>query len=207
MNFKVGRVVKYFTLADLTLWGGWGLLDPIFSVFIIERIVGATIATAGFSWALYWVLRSALQIPIANYLDKTPGENDDFRALITGLLILSFSSFCYLVISTVWQLYAIQVLRALGFALYAPSWLAIFSRHLDKERTAFDWTLDSTGAGLSVGVAAFVGGWVAGLWGFQALFILCGLLSMAAAVILLRAPSLLFPPKTSRRDGVSKPLR
>ena len=38
---KVGRVVKYFVLADFFLLAGWGFIDPIFSVFIVQNVLEA----------------------------------------------------------------------------------------------------------------------------------------------------------------------
>ena len=86
INIKVGRLVKYFVISDFFLLAGWGLIDPVFSVFIIQRVVGGTLLTVGIAAAIYWITRSVLQIPIAKYLDSTPGEHDDFMALVGGLL-------------------------------------------------------------------------------------------------------------------------
>jgi len=39
INVKVGRLVKYFVISDFFLLAGWGLIDPVFSVFIIQKVV------------------------------------------------------------------------------------------------------------------------------------------------------------------------
>jgi len=90
INVKVGRVVKFFVLSDLFFLAGRGFVDPIFSVFIIQKVQGANLATVGIVTALYLILRSSLQIPIANYFDRTPGEKDDLMGLIGGLLLSGF---------------------------------------------------------------------------------------------------------------------
>jgi MFS family permease len=196
INIKIGRVVKYLVLSDLFLLLGWGLIDPIFSVFVIEHIVGATLITVGIAAAVYWILRSALEIPIANYLDRTPGEKDDFMALVGGLFLAGLSAFAFSVIDKVWELYLVQILHAIGFALYLPSWSSIFSRHLDHDRVSFDWSLDSTAAGLAAGVSGLFAGIVAAEWGFAAVFIVGGVLSLVAAFVLMIAPSLVLPKPT-----------
>ena len=124
LDIKVGRVVKYFVVTDLVMLAGWGFLEPVFAVFVIQRIAGATLMTVGIAASIYWILKSALQIPIANYLDHTPGEHDDFQALIAGLLVASFAAFSFTLISTSWQLYLVEILEAVAFALYVPSWSA-----------------------------------------------------------------------------------
>lgn len=202
----LGKIVKVFTIADVTLWAGWGLFEPIFSVYIIKQINGATVATAGIAAAIYWLVRSSLQIPISNYLDKTPGENDDFRALIAGLFLSAISAFSFVAINQIWQLYLVQAVHGVAFALYIPSWLAIFSRHLDKNRTSFDWALDNMSVGFGVAATGFIGGVVANIFGFKTLFMGGAVLSLMAAFILLKTPHLILPPRTSRRKFPKKPV-
>lgn len=193
VNVKVGRLVKYFVLADLLLLGGWGVIEPIFSVFIIQKVAGATLITVGMAAAIYWLLKSALQLPIANYLDRTDGEKDDFYALILGLLVAAFAAVSFALVDKIWELYLVQVLHAVGFALYVASWPAIFSRHLDKDRISFDWALDSTAVGVSAGVSGFLGGVLSSWLGFEPVFILAGILSVAAVLALLLVPEVVLP--------------
>ena len=193
IDIKVGRVVKYLVLSDLFLLFGWGFIDPIFSVFIIERIAGATLVTVGIAAALYWILKSLLQIPIAKYLDRTAGEKDDFTALIGGLLLAGFSALAFSWIDRPWQLYVVQVVHAVGFALYIPSWSSIFSRHLDHDRVAFDWSLDSTVAGIAEGASGLIAGIIAAMWGFVSIFVLAGIFSLVAAIALITVPDLIIP--------------
>jgi MFS family permease len=201
LEIKVGRIVKYFVLADLFLLFGWGFVDPLFSVFIVQRVPGATLITVGIAAAVYWILKSLLQIPISNYLDRTPGERDDFIALVCGLFLAGFTALAYPSITATWELYVVQIFYAISFALYIPSWSAIFSRHLDKERVSFDWSLDSTAAGLSAGVSGLIAGVIAATWGFTLVFVLASIFSFVAALMLIIAPDLTFPKPVA--EGVS----
>src|SRR5271154_2466402 len=132
IDIKVGRLVKYFVISDFFLLAGWGFIDPIFAVFIVEKIAGGTLITVGIAAAIYWILKSVLQIPIAKYLDRNPGEKDDFFALVCGLLLAGVSAMAFALVHTTEELYFVQAIHALAFALYAAAWPAIFSRHLDK---------------------------------------------------------------------------
>jgi len=199
IDLKVGRVVRYFILADLALFAGWGLVSPIFSVFIIEEVAGATLITVGIAAGLYWLVKSVLQLPVANYLDKRKGEVDDFYTLIAGLFIATFSAFLLVLVAEPWELFLVQIVHAIGFALYVPSWSGIFSRHLDGDRVSFDWALNSTALGISSGIGGFLGGLIASWLGFKAVFILAAFLSMFSALILLAAPGLIIPNKKGIR--------
>ncbi len=203
IDLKLGRVIKHFILADLFLLAGWGLVQPIFSVYVVDNVEGATLVTVGIAAAIYWILKSILQLPVANFLDKTEGESDDFKALILSLFLGAMAAFSYVLISQPWHLYLVEVLHAIAFALYVPAWSAIFSRHVDKNRVSFDWSLDSTVAGLSAGVSGFLGGVIAAEFGFSGVFILAGALSLVSAFVLLLMPEMIFPKKTVR-EGLVK---
>ena len=92
IDIKVSKLVKFFVISDFFLLAGWGFIDPVFSVFIVQRIAGGTLITVGIAAAIYWILKSVLQIPMAQYLDKTPGEKDDFMTLIGGILLAGISA-------------------------------------------------------------------------------------------------------------------
>ena len=202
VNIAVNRVVKYFVLSDLFLLAGWGLIDPVFSIFIIQRITGATLVSVGIAAGIYWILRSALQVPIAKYLDRVPGEKDDFHVLVIGLVIAGFSAFLFALVKNVWALYLVQAVRALAFALYGAAWPSIFSRHLDKERVSFDWTVDSVAVGVAAGISGFIGGILADKFGFDAVFILGAALSLLAALALMSVPDLVIPKDTTRESSM-----
>ena len=193
INVKVGRLVKYFIISDFFLLAGWGLIDPIFSVFIIQRVVGGTLTVVGIAAAIYWILRSILQVPIANYLDATPGEHDDFMALIGGLLLVGISAIAMCWVTKIWELYAIHAVHAVAFALYYASWPTIFSRHLDKDNISLDWSLDSSVAGIGAGVTGFLGGVIAETMGYNIVFVSAGILALIAAFVLIAVPDLILP--------------
>lgn len=205
VDVKVGRVVRYLVLADLFFLFGWGLVDPVFSVFIVQKIPGATLVTVGTSAAIYWILRAILQLPIANYLDRTPGEKDDLLALTGGLLMAGLSSFAFGWVTSIWQLYLVQIIHAIAFALYVVSWPAIFSRHLDKDRISFDWSFDSTTIAVATGISGFLSGLIATVWGYLAVFIFGGILSIVAAFVLISAPDLVLPKPVKTAENVVPP--
>ena len=178
------------------MWAGWGFIDPLFSVFVLTKIGGATIISIGLLATIYWVTKSVLQIPISVFLDRHVGEKDDFYALIFGLLIISVSSFSFMITQTIGQVYFVQFIKAIGFSLYIPAWSSIFSRHLDKSHTALEWAISSSSVGLGIGAAGFVGSSIANVYGYNFVFLLTGLMALIGAGILLFVPDLILPKKT-----------
>src|SRR3989344_4516068 len=100
---RVNRIIKFFIIADLFMWAGWGFIDPLFSIFVIKNIGGATIISIGVLATIYWVTKSILQIPISIFLDQFDGEKDDFYALIFGLMIIALASFSFIITETINQ--------------------------------------------------------------------------------------------------------
>jgi len=186
---SVNRVIKILIFSDFVLNSAWGLLGPIFAIFIVQKIAlgntteGAKIA--GFASLTYWIVKSILQIPIGGYLDKNHGEKDDFWFMVCGTFIAGLTTFGYLIVSRPWHIYILQVLYAIGMAMVTPSWSAIFTRHIDKGKEAFEWGLRSTSLGFGAGIAGAVGGILVAFFGFKIIFILVGILTIISAFLLL----------------------
>lgn len=189
---KFNKVVKYLIATDFVLLSGWGLIVPVFAIFVLENIEGGSATVVGITAAIYWILKSIIQVPIAYWLDKKKSERDDYWALIIGLVMVSFVSLGLIWISKIWQLYLLQVFHAFAFALMIPSWAGIFTRHIDKGEEGLEWTLDSTAVGLASGVTGFLGGYIADNFGFQPLFIMVAFFALI---------SVIFPVLAMRADG------
>ena len=201
IDLKLSKFIKRFIIADTALFAGWGFVDPIFSIFLVKEIIGASLVTVGIATSIYWILKSVIQVPIAVYLDKTDGEKDDFYALIAALIIVGIGAISLTAATKVWHIYLIQAIKAVGFAMYVASWPALFSRHLDKKHTSLDWSLDSTSVGLGIGITGFFGGIIVTWLGYSAVFLLAGIFSFISAAILISVPNMIFPPKVS--EGIS----
>ncbi|MDD5431172.1 MAG: MFS transporter [Candidatus Pacebacteria bacterium] len=205
---SVNRVIRFFIIGDLFLWAGWGFIDPLFAIFVTKNIVGSTLLSLGFLAAIYWITKSCAQIPISLFLDKTDGEKDDFYVLILGLLVSSVTAFCFMAAKTMTVIYIIQFVKAVGFALYIPAWSAIFSRHLDKEHSAFEWAVSSSSVGFGIGAAGFLGGLIAAAGGIRLVFLITGLMAIVSAGLLLLVPNLILPKeKLGKPETMSDHIR
>jgi len=71
---KINRIIKYLIWSDLIFWSGWGLINPIFAIFIVNKIEGGSAAVVGAASAFYWILKSLFRIPIGVFLDTCPGR-------------------------------------------------------------------------------------------------------------------------------------
>jgi len=185
----INKITKVLITSDFFLNLGWGLLSPVFAIFILENIATQSISeatkVAGFAALSYWITKSLLEVPIGHFLDKRHGEKDDFWFMVIGTFITAIVPIGYLLSSLPWHIYFFQVIHAIGMAMTLPSWLAIFTRHIDKGREAFEWSMETTSIGAGAGIAGGVGGIVASVFGFNILFIFVSALTVLSAVLLL----------------------
>jgi len=191
-------VIKRFILADLMLWAGWGLIAPIFAVFVLNQVQGATVVTLGIVAALYWILKSIIQIPVAFAIDRTTSERDDYLMLVISLILGGFTAFSFILVRELWQLYLVESLHAISFALYIPAWSGMFARHLDSRHRALEYALDSAAVGIAMGVTGLVGGVLVNSLGFSAVFLIASVLCFISAIIIFYSPDIIFPHR--RRD-------
>lgn len=184
IEFPINRVIRFLTLADILLLSGWGLVNPIFAVFVTGQIKGGNVEVAGLAITVFLLTKSLVQVPVAWLIDKKRGEIDDFLVMIAGSLIISLSAFLFIFAKTVPYIFLIQSFNGLGAALSYPSWMAIFTRHIDYRKEGFEWSLYYTAIDLGGALAAGFGGVVANYLGFQPLFLLVGLLSLLGTAFL-----------------------
>ena len=194
---RVNKVMMAYIYWDLVINSAWGLLAPVFAIFLLQRIAMGDVAEgakiAGFATLCYWITKSLVQIPIGNYLDKNHGEIDDFWFYAIGTFITGLIPFGYLMAYLPWHIYALQVIHAIGMSMVIPSSYAIFIRHVDKGREAYESGLDNTLMGLGVGIAGAVGGIIAGYGGFGILFFVTGVFTLGSILIIVPLRPYMFP--------------
>ncbi|MFH1894946.1 MAG: MFS transporter [Patescibacteria group bacterium] len=183
--FGINKVIRIFIASDFLLQSGWGLIGPIFAIFITGHIRGGSLAIVGFIAATYWITKSIAQPFIAHFLDVKKGERDDFIFLITGMYIANLIPIGYLFSTQISQIFILELIRGLAMACVVPTWAAIFTRHIDKGWEAFSWSIESTGIGFGFGFAAAFGAILASTIGFQWVFVLVSFFGIAATTILL----------------------
>ena len=181
---KVSQVVQFMTMSDFMMMSGWGLISPVIAVFFSDQVEGGSVALAGLAATVYFLVKSLVQIPVARFIDRQRGEWDDWWVMVTGSLIISLSAFLYVFVSLPWHVIAVQILYGFGGALSFPSWLAIFTRHLDKREEGFEWSLYYTSVDIGSALTAGFGGLLIAAFGYKPVFALVGIASLIGTAFL-----------------------
>lgn len=175
---KVNNLIKILTFSDVLIVSGWGLTNPLFAVFLTQQIKGGNLELVGLSTAVYCILRSALQIPFARLIDSIKGEIDDFALMATGSVIMSLVPFLYFFATTNVHVLLLQALLGVSSAMVSPGWLAIFTRHIDKNIEAEEWGLYNAVVGLGGALTGALSGFMAERVGFRPMFLIVGIVSV-----------------------------
>lgn len=183
LNFN--PVIRWLTISDVVLAASAGLLAPIFAIFVTDYIPGGNIQVAGIAATIFLLTKSLVQIPAAGLVDKIKGELDDFWVLLIGTIAMSIIPLLYIFINSVMMLYLIQFINGLVTAFTFPSYMAIFTRHIDKSKEGTEWGAYFTLTDLSSAATGAIGGTIALYVGFVWVFIGVSAVSLIGSLALL----------------------
>lgn len=181
----INPVIRFLIISDTVFMGAAGLLGPVFALFIDGYIIGGNEAVAGLAAGIYLFTKSVLQIPIAHLIDRIRGEKDDFWLLVVFSILTSLIPLFYLVINTPLELYMVQFVLGFFTAFTFPTYMAIFTRHVDKRKEGTEWGLYFTLVDLTSAAFAALGGYVAVTSGFPVLIITVVMISVIGSLLLL----------------------
>ncbi len=182
-SLKLNKIVKYLVLSDLVFYSGWGLISPIFAIFLLNSIVGGTAFVVGMAAGINLIFRSILRVPFGVMSDKS--QKTAFHLMFWGLLIAAFVPLGYIYASLPMHIYLLQFILGASLAMSSGGWTALFSRHMDKGKESTEWGYDAVAVGLGPGIAGILGGAAVTYFGFQSVFVGVTLLGLIGVFMLL----------------------
>ena len=170
-------------LSDILILSSFGLLGPIFAIFITDNLEGGSLVAAGLSTTIFLVVKAAVQMPLSRYfIDK---EKHKTRSLLLGTFLIITVPFIYFFARDVKVIFIAQAVYGLGAALAYPAWFSLFTTYIDGKHKGFEYTLWSTGVGIGSALAAFSGAKIAEILGFQTLFFFVGIIALLGFLLLI----------------------
>ncbi len=182
---EINPIIRFLIVSDVLVVGAAGMLSPIFAIFVKDFIKGGNTEVVGTAIAIYLITKSVFQIPIAAVIDKIRGEKDDFYFMISFSILMSLVPLLYLLAKEPWHLYLIQFLLGFFSAMVFPSFMAIFTRHIDKSKEGMEWGIYFTLTDLISAALAAVGGYIALTIGFPYLIVCLAVISTLGSLMLL----------------------
>ncbi|MFH1311456.1 MAG: MFS transporter [Nanoarchaeota archaeon] len=170
-------------LSDVLILSSFGLIGPIFAIFITGNLEGGTIVAAGLCTTIFLIVKASAQLPLAKYfIDK---QKHKTHSLLIGTLLIITVPFIYIFAKSVYTIFIAQAVYGFGAALAYPAWFSLFTVYMDKRHRGFEYTLWSTGVGVGGALAAYFGAELANFFGFQVLFFIVGLVAFCGFLLLI----------------------
>jgi len=179
------KILRALIISDLFLLGGFALVQPIFAIFMLQGVAGATITAVGVATAIQLLTKGLLQIFVAKWTDAEPGNRRELLTLFIGSLILCAVPFGLMYASTLWQVYWLLFAYGLGGALSFPGWMVIFLSYSRKEQAGYEWSIYNTTISFGMALAAVLGAYLADFYSFRLLFFIVGILSLVGAFFIV----------------------
>ena len=168
---------KILLTTSLLVDFGANLIGPFYAVFV-ERI-GGSILDMGYTVAVFAISAGILTIIIGKISDKINKE----LITIVGYGFFAIGSLLYVFIATAWQLFILQIIFAIGTACLAAPLTALFAKYIQHKDEGLQWSLNSGGSSIIVGIAVIIGANIVNFWGFKVLF-LCMFVVQVVAILI-----------------------
>ncbi|MBN2880677.1 MFS transporter [Candidatus Woesearchaeota archaeon] len=181
----MNRVIKFLMISDTLVLTSFGLIDPILAIFFKEDLIGGTILMAGLASTIFLMTKSLVQLPFSKFVDSHKYETR-VKWLIFGTFLIATVPFIYIFAKHIYLVFLAQFIYGIGSGLAYPTWLGLWSTHLDKKKESFEWSLYSTISGLGTAITAGIGAALSQFLGFTFTFILVGTLSLTGCLILFQ---------------------
>ncbi len=184
MKIKLNKIIRFLIYSDLVFYTGWGLLSPIFAIFIINSIAGGTAFVVGIASAINLIIRSVVRIPFGMAVDSNKDHKKAYLFMVLGLFISALIPFGYIYAKLPWHIYVLQGILGISLAMSTSGWTGIFTRHMDKGKESTEWGIDAVAVGLGPGIAGAVGGLAVTYFSFNLVFIAVGILGLMGVALL-----------------------
>lgn len=172
------RALQILLVAEAFFMLAGGMFGPIYAVFVKE--IGGDLLTAGSAYAAFAIAAGVLILLISKWEDRIKHQE---RLVVVGYALSCVGFLGYLLIQSPWHLFIVQIIFGVGEAVCSPAWCSIYSKSLDKGKFASEWGLYSTQKYIITAIAATAGGFLANLYGFQFIFKIMLMVSIAGLII------------------------
>jgi len=171
----MNKVILLLILSDILILSAFGLISPIFGIFLKENIAGGSLTAAGLASTIFFIVKSVAQLPLSRIIDT---KKEKLGYLIGGTFLIAATPFIYAFSPNVNFIYFGQVIYGLGAAMSYPAWFTLFTNYVDKKHQGWEWSVWGTGVGFGTAATAYLGAIIAEELGFNFVFYVVGIFSL-----------------------------
>lgn len=172
------KPLRLLLIASSLWYFSEGLLGPLFAVFSEE--IGGDLLDITSAWAVYLIASGVAYVVVGRLLNRSAWK---FRMIAVGYALNTLFTFAYLLVHDTTGLFLVQIGLGVAEAVATPAWDAFYASRLADTEDTFAWGIASGHTQFISGIAIAVGGLIAKYLSFDALFVVMGLISLAATIV------------------------
>ena len=172
--------LRIFTLSNSLMAFAFGLFGPFYFLFIND--FGGSIENFGIAAGLIVLSGSLLSLIAGKYSDRFGRK----PFLIIGGYASAITVLFYTVINSLWQLYLLQIISGLVISIFEISELSFLGDITHKQKRGADLGRYGAYLGFAEAAAIFLGGFLAGRFGFEIVFYLVALVCAISTTVMFR---------------------
>jgi predicted MFS family arabinose efflux permease len=157
------------------------MLGPIYALFVEK--VGGDLMDASIAGGIFAFVAGLTSLASGKYSDKIKEKE---LVVVLGYTIMGLGFLLYFWVSSVFFLFIVQAIIGLGEAIYSPAFDAVYSKHLDWNKSGRQWGAWESMNYFTIAIGAVVGGGFVTFFGFQTLFVIMATLCFSSAIYIYR---------------------
>jgi MFS family permease len=176
------KVLRALTLSDFATWSGMSLINIVFTLFVIDKIEGASVTEAGIATMIFLSTAAIFNIPFGRFVDKHKGYMDETYLLALSSLIRGIALILTAMCTTILPLYLLQFVLGFAKAMNYTSWRVLFSKFLNPNNAGVQWGVYETIISIGLGITALIGGVLGDYIDYSYIITIAGILSLIGTV-------------------------
>jgi len=165
----------------------FGMFTPLYAIFVKD--IGGDITTASSAWAVFSLVAGLTTFITGSWENKIKETEIGivWSQFIIGLAY-TFYYFTDFFSNGILMLYLAQAILGLGMAFFWPAFHAVYAKHVEPTKSAWQWSLYDGLAYLTPAIAAVLGGWLVKHYGFDVVFLIMAVLSYICGLFIWILP-------------------
>lgn len=183
MKRLFNRATKILLSTDSIVLVSAAMLGPFYTIFVEN--IGGNLFDISLTIAIFAFVAGITTLIAGRYTKKIEEEE---LVVAIGYALMGVGFFLYLLVDSIWSLFAVQVLIGFAGAIYAPALDYLHNKHLKRCRVGkIRGTWEAVDY-FSISIGAIVGSLIVYFLGFEILFLLMATFCFVSALYIYFLP-------------------
>lgn len=183
MKFSFNKPLKILLATNSLILFAGAMIGPIYALYVQK--IGGDLLDASFTAGLFALVAGISVLLFGRFSDKVK-ENE--LLIVAGYLIMGIGFLLFIFVNSIFFLLIVQIILGFGEAVYSPAFDALYSKHLDGNKSGSQWGVWESMNYFTFAISAVIGGYLVTKFGFNALFAIMSLLCLASAIYIFLLP-------------------